>query len=167
MLDMFKPSDMERGCMRDLAPLLVGSFVFLTSHVCAQSGYDPKQIPTYDAGALSRQAEQTLKQNQLQRSARLREAYPPVMVLSDQTTVKPKVIKFLGARQFTPEQLQTTASPYLNRDLTRHELNQLTEAVVAAYRQEGWIVRAYIPQQDLSRDDLTVQILENLQPSAR
>ena len=43
-----------------------------------------------------------------------------------------------------------------------HELQHLTDAVSEAYRQAGWLVRAYIPRQDLSGPELTVQVIETI-----
>jgi hemolysin activation/secretion protein len=65
------------------------------------------------------------------------------------------------------DQLQAIAQPYLDRPLNQHELEHLTDTVTQAYRRSGWLVRVYIPQQDLSQSELTVQILENMPSSAR
>jgi hemolysin activation/secretion protein len=65
------------------------------------------------------------------------------------------------------DQLQAIAQPYLDRPLNQHELEHLTDTVTQAYRSSGWLVRVYIPQQDLSQSELTVQILENMPSSAR
>ena len=127
--------------------------------VCAQN------IP--DAGALMRQTEQMLRQDSMQRNAQRRESLPPPMHFTDATVVTPKQIKFLGANLLSNAQLQAVAQPYLDRPLNPHELERLTDAVSQAYRRSGWLVRVYIPQQDLSQSDLFVQILENMPSSTR
>ena len=125
----------------------------------------PAGLP--DAGVLMRQTEQTLRQNQLQRSSQKHEAYAPAMTLTEATSVTPQSIKFLGVKLIPIAQLQAIAEPYLNRPLNQQDLQHLTDAATAAYRKEGWLVRAYIPSQDLSHSELNIQILENMPSSAR
>ena len=120
-----------------------------------------------DAGALMRQNEQMLKFDQTQRQAQRLELLPPAMTLTQASLVNPKKIKFLGAKLLSNDQLQAIAQPYLDRPLNQHELEHLTDTVTQAYRRSGWLVRVYIPQQDLSQSELTVQILENMPSSAR
>ena len=71
------------------------------------------------------------------------------------------------AKLLSEDLLQAVAKAYLDRSLDAHELEHLTNAVSDAYRRAGWVVRVYIPQQDLSQNDLIVQILENSPSSAR
>jgi len=140
-------------------PFKLLAIAFLSSNALAQT--------PPDAGALMRQTEQTLQFEQMQRNAQRREALPPAMRLTDSTVVTPKSIKFLGAKRLTNDQLQATAAPFVGRELNAHELEHLTEAVVQTYRRAGWVVRVYVPQQDLSQSELSIQILENIPPSAR
>ena len=134
-------------------------FVLFGATVSAQN------IP--DAGALMRQNEQYIRQEQMQRNALLRKSFLPEMQMSESTQVTPKRIRFLGAKLLSEDLLQAVAKPYLDRSLDSHELEHLTNAVSDAYRRAGWVVRVYIPQQDLSQNDLIVQILENSPSSAR
>ena len=133
--------------------------------LCATGLLPAQTIP--DAGALMRQNEQMLKFDQMQRNAQRRDAFPPAMALTQTTVVTPKHIKFLGAKLLPDAQLQAVAQPYLDRPLGQHELEHLTTAITDAYRRDGWLVRAYIPAQDLSQTELNIQILENMPSSAR
>ena len=132
---------------------------------CAAGMVQAQTLP--DAGALMRQNEQMLKFEQMQRNAQRRDSYPPAMALTQTTVVTPKHIKFLGAKLLPDAQLQAVAQPYLDRPLGQHELEHLTAAITDAYRRAGWLVRVYIPAQDLSQTDLNIQILENMPSSAR
>ncbi|WP_161499660.1 POTRA domain-containing protein [Limnohabitans sp. TS-CS-82] len=134
-------------------------FVLFSATVSAQN------IP--DAGALMRQNEQSIRQDQMQRNALMRQSFLPEMQMSQTTRVTPNRIRFLGAKLLSQEVLQAVAKPYLDRALDAHELEQLTQVVSDAYRRAGWVVRVYIPQQDLTQNDLIVQILENTPSSAR
>ena len=140
--------------------------VFFCANVHAQApGYDPKQVPTYDAGALARQAEQMFKQTQQQRIQPQRASLPPEQVVNDVTVVTAQRFKFNGNQLLTTGQLQTAVLPFANRPLNQHDLQQLTYAISEAYRQVGWVVQAYIPRQDLSSSELTVQVIESIPPS--
>lgn len=125
----------------------------------------PPNLP--DAGALIRQTEQMLKQGQMQRNAQQHQGYAPAITLNEATSVTPKTINFLGVKLVPVADLQALAVPYLNRKLDQHDLQRLTDAAVALYRKDGWLVRVYIPTQDLSQSELIVQVLENMPSSAR
>jgi hemolysin activation/secretion protein len=120
-----------------------------------------------DAGSLMRQNEQSIKFEQMQRNAQRRESYPPAMTFTEATAVTATQIKFLGAKLLGNEQLQGVVQPFLNRPLNPNDLGHLTDAVANAYRRSGWLVRVYIPQQDLSQSELNIQILENMPSSGR
>ena len=147
------------GLFMRLTPVTIVVFALVCVPAAAQT------IP--DAGALMRQNEQMFRQQQLQRNAQRRESFPPAMVLNDSTQVTAQRIKFLGANLLPNEQLQAAVQPFLNRPLNPHELQHLTETVEQTYRRSGWLVRVYIPQQDLSQTDLNIQILENMPSSGR
>jgi hemolysin activation/secretion protein len=118
-----------------------------------------------DAGALMRQTEQMMRQNQMQRSSQMREALPPAMVMTESTVLTVQAFKFSGNKLFTSEQLQSVVAAYANRPLNPRDLQHLTDAVSAAYRQTGWLVQAYIPRQDLTNGELTVQVIESIPPN--
>jgi hemolysin activation/secretion protein len=118
-----------------------------------------------DAGALMRQSEQMFKQSQVQRMQPQRASLPPELVVNDATVVTAQRFKFNGNQLLTTGQLQATVLPFTNRPLNQHDLQQLTYSVSEAYRQVGWVVQVYIPRQDLSSSELTVQVIESIPPS--
>ena len=119
-----------------------------------------------DAGALMRQTEQMMRQNQLQQNTQRREALPPVMVFADSAVVTVKRFKFAGNKLLSQDQLQAVVASFANRPLKPHDLQQMTDAVSEAYRKIGWVVRAYIPRQDLSGEEMTMQVIETTPPSS-
>jgi hemolysin activation/secretion protein len=118
-----------------------------------------------DAGALMRQSEQMFKQSQVQRMQPQRASLPPELVVNDATVVTAQRFKFNGNQLLTTGQLQAAVLPFANRPLNQHDLQQLTYAVSEAYRQVGWVVQAYIPRQDLSSSELSIQVIESIPPS--
>lgn len=141
------------------------TFMGLALGLGSISSHAQPYLPPYDAGALMRQAEQMTRQSQMQQSASQRQPLPPAAKLTESTLVQVDRFKFLGHQILSTEQLQQVAAPYANRALSQHELQQLTDAISQAYRQTGWVVQAYIPQQDLGRNELTVQVIETIPPS--
>lgn len=126
---------------------------------------DPKP-PVMDAGALHRQTDQSVRASAAQREQGKLQPIAAPLVLANQQTVSAKAFRFLGATRVKPEVLQGAAARFANRPLTQADLDNLCTAVADAYRQNGWVVRAYVPQQDLSGDTLTLQILETLTQSS-
>lgn len=125
---------------------------------------DPK-YPTMDAGALMRQADQSRQAAQDRRDLRKLTPLAPPLVLANQQTVSVKGFQFVGVRLMPTEPLQAAVAPFANRALAQADLENIVSAVVDAYRQAGWVVRAYVPNQPLNSDTLTVQILETIPPS--
>ena len=141
----------------------IAVLAFVGASVYAQ--YDPSKVPTYDAGALTRQAEQLFKQSQMQRNQQKTVLLPPELVVSDATLVTVERFKFNGNKLLTTEQLQAVTASYANRPLNQHDLQRMTVAISEAYRQIGWIVQAYIPRQDFANSEMTLQVIETIPPS--
>jgi hemolysin activation/secretion protein len=129
-------------------------FVVLSVSAVAQN------IP--DAGSLMRQTEQNIRFNEMQRSLQMRDALPPEAEFTDKTSVVAKRFKFNGNSRLTDDRLQAAVNPFSNRALNQNDLRHLTDAVTETYRQSGWLVDAYIPRQDLSARELTIQVIENI-----
>ena len=134
----------------------------LAAGVCCAAD---NHYPVMDAGALLRQADQSVRASAAQREQAKLQPIAAPLVLAEQQTVSAKTFRFVGATRVNSEVLQAAVARFANRALTQADLNNLSTAVVDAYRQNGWVVRVYMPQQDLSGDTLTLQILETLTQS--
>lgn len=117
-----------------------------------------------DAGALMKQTEQNIRYSEMQRNARMREALPPEAEFTEQTAVEVRRFKFNGYSRLSEDRLQRAVSSFKNRPLNQRDLQHVTEAVTEAYRENGWLVEAYIPRQDLSARELTIQVIESIPP---
>ena len=126
---------------------------------------EPPKYPTMDAGALMRQADQSRQAAQDRRDWSKLTPLAPPLVLANQQTVNVKGFQFVGVRLMPTEPLQAAVAPFANRALAQTDLENIVSAVVDTYRQAGWVVRAYVPNQPLTSDTLTVQILETSPPS--
>lgn len=113
-----------------------------------------------DAGSLRQQIEQ-------KRSVPLPQAAPapqvsaPLAIKPLQGAVVPvKSWRFAGNTLLSSEQLSQALASFAGRDLDFAGLQSAADAVAAAYRQAGWIVKAYLPEQDVSEGTITLQVIE-------
>jgi hemolysin activation/secretion protein len=56
--------------------------------------------------------------------------------------------------------LSSVVQTYLNKPQDFSQLQEAAVAVAAVYREAGWLVRTFLPQQDLTDGVLTIQIVE-------
>ena len=75
-------------------------------------------------------------------------------------TLTVKQFRFTGNRLLDAGQLAPVVAPYLGRQLDFAELQKAAAAVAARYREDGWVVRAYLPQQDIDNGVVTIHIIE-------
>lgn len=118
-----------------------------------------------DAGALMRQTEQMLRQKPPPLSVPRLEPLPPALVINESTDVTVFRFKFNGNQRLSTDQLQAAVAPFAQKALRANDLQHLTDAVSEAYRQAGWLVQAYIPRQDLSGGEMTLQVIESIPPN--
>ena len=114
-----------------------------------------------DAGALRQQIERQLPQalpGERKPLSALPQEYKPAPGL----TVTVKQFRFAGNILLTAEQLAPAVSSFLNRPLDFAGLQQATAAVSEAYRAAGWLVRVYLPRQEIQDGIVTLQIVEGI-----
>ncbi|MDD5031352.1 MAG: ShlB/FhaC/HecB family hemolysin secretion/activation protein [Rhodoferax sp.] len=112
-----------------------------------------------DAGALQQQL-------QRDRSSALPElpkpvkpsATPPAAVVGPSFQVS--AFAFAGNTLLSEAQLQAVVAKYLGQHLSYAQLQAVAAAVADAYRQAGWVVRSYLPQQEVSSGKVSIQIVE-------
>jgi hemolysin activation/secretion protein len=75
-------------------------------------------------------------------------------------TVTVRRFEFAGNTLLDKEQLTAATRVYLDRPLDFNQLQGAAIAVAAAYREAGWIVRTFLPAQDVQDGKVTVQIVE-------
>lgn len=112
-----------------------------------------------DAGSLLQQLEQPRVVPLPPRAAPLLPVPPPLLSISG-PTVTLSGIRFAGNSLLGSAELTPVVAGFLNRPLSFAELRGAATAVASAYRQAGWIVRVYLPQQDLADSVVTIQIVE-------
>lgn len=114
---------------------------------------------TPDAGALLKQIEQQRPVPLPPQSAP--QFMPPAPLQSlGGATVTVTAFRFAGNTLLSAEQLMPSVSDFLNHPLNFAELQNAAIAVAGAYRNAGWVVRVYLPQQDIQDGIVTIQVVE-------
>jgi hemolysin activation/secretion protein len=68
--------------------------------------------------------------------------------------------KVQGNNLLSQAQLAPTLAPYLNQMLDLGQLEQVALAIARRYREDGWVVTAYLPAQDVTQGEVLIQIEE-------
>lgn len=68
--------------------------------------------------------------------------------------------RFAGNRLLDASRLAPVVAPFLNRSLGLAQLQEAAAAVAQAYREAGWVVRTYLPAQDIQGGVVTLQVVE-------
>lgn len=112
-----------------------------------------------DAGSLRQQIEQ---QRPLPLPAVRPESapLPPPIQPTSGMTVMVKSFRFAGNTLLSSEQLAPALQAFVGQQLDFAGLQRVADAIATAYRQAGWIVRVYLPEQDISEGTLTLQVIE-------
>ena len=113
-----------------------------------------------DAGSLLQQIEQQRKLKLPQERPAAPVAPPAELQTLAGPSVTLTVIRVAGNRLLSQEQLAPVLAPFLNRPVVFSEMQQAAAAVAKAYRDAGWIARAYLPKQEVTQGELTVQVIE-------
>ncbi len=113
-----------------------------------------------DAGTLQQQIE---REQQLQLPPKLppaAAALPPQMRALTGQVLTVTQFKFVGNTRLTAEQLGAAVAPFLNRAIDFAQLEAAATAVAKAYRDAGWVVRSYLPAQEIKDGVVTIQVVE-------
>ncbi len=113
-----------------------------------------------DAGALRQQIEQGREATLPRKALPTQPATPKAMRPLSGVLVTVTQFRLAGNTLLGTEQLQPALAPFLNRPLDYTQLQAAAAAVADVYRAAGWIVRAYLPEQDVVGGVVTIQIIE-------
>ncbi len=113
-----------------------------------------------DAGVLRQQIERDKLPPLPPATQPTRPAEPPPIAAPDGASITVKAFRFAGNTLLAVEQLNGVVVPWLGKTVSIAELRQATQAVAAAYREAGWIVRVYLPRQDVTEGVITIQVVE-------
>jgi len=112
-----------------------------------------------DAGALQRQIEQEQRKTLPDKAAPQFEL-PPAMTSVSTEKVTVNQFRFAGNTLLTDELLRKATHEFANHPIDFAGLQNAARAVAVAYRNAGWVVRTYLPQQDITGGTVTIQVVE-------
>lgn len=115
---------------------------------------------TPDAGALRQQIEQGRESALPRQSVPAKPTQAEPIWPQSGIKVEVKKVVVVGNTLMTQEQLQPVLAPFIDRSLNYSQLQAAAAAVAEFYRSQGWVVRAYLPQQNIDDGQVTIQIVE-------
>ncbi|MCL6484415.1 MAG: ShlB/FhaC/HecB family hemolysin secretion/activation protein, partial [Janthinobacterium lividum] len=108
-----------------------------------------------------------MQQIEKERGVGLPQSPPPKIAPAPQAmkpisgaTVTLTRFQFSGNVLLSDAELADVVAQYLNRPIGYAEMQQAAAAVAELYRKRGWIVRAYLPEQDIHDGSVTIEIVE-------
>jgi hemolysin activation/secretion protein len=128
-------------------------------------GHAQAQTPP-SAGSLQQQIERDQQgaqpRQQIQPSAQAAPQAPPVG-----QTVTVRAFKFKGNTLLSSEELSAALAGLVGRPLDFARLQSSAVTVTDYYRDKGWVVQAYLPEQDIGKGEVTIAIVEAVFGRAR
>ncbi len=112
-----------------------------------------------DAGSIRQQIEQP-RVLPVMPAAAPSAAPPPEIRPPIGLSVSVKGFRFAGNTLVDTESLTAAVAPFVNQTLDFAGLQRAADAVATAYRQAGWIVRVYLPEQDVTEGLIALQVME-------
>lgn len=116
--------------------------------------------PNVDAGSLLKQNDQQKKATTPSQTFKALKPKPMVKASPEEATVLVREFKFSGNTLLSSEELNEVISAFVDRSLTMAQIKEVADVVMNTYREAGWIVRAYLPQQEISSGVVTIQVVE-------
>ena len=152
MFENFKSGSAHFGLDKRLLTTL--AFAFIGSQACIT------QAAEVDAGSLQQQIER----NQPLKLPHIAAPLPAQRTLVDQTgsgrLVTLKEFRFEGSTKLSNQELNVVVAKYLGKSVSFSQLEAAVIDVSKAYREAGWVVKAFLPEQDIVDGIVRIQIVE-------
>jgi hemolysin activation/secretion protein len=132
-------------------------FCVFAASLLAPVGLRAQSVP--DAGSVLKQIEQQQRNPLPAESEPLFLPPAPMKSLGGATLVV-KTFEFAGNTRLASPQLARSVQDFVGREIGFSELQNAAIAVANAYRDAGWVVRAYLPQQEITDGTVTIQVIE-------
>lgn len=132
--------------------------LFVLASVLLGSGAALAQVP--DAGSLRQQIEREIRTPLPSRAAPVRPAEPDTLKLPDGVRLTVKAFRFVGNTRLSSDQLADAVRGWTGREIGFEGLRQATQMVANVYRKNDWIVRTFLPRQDVTDGVVTIQVVE-------
>ena len=113
-----------------------------------------------DAGAIRRSIEDTLTNRPAPKPTPAPLDITPAPSRADGVAVVINRFDFRGNTKLPTERLDRVVTEFVGRQIRFGDLRAAADAVAQEYRKGGWVVRALLPQQDLTNGVCVIEIVE-------
>ena len=113
-----------------------------------------------DAGSLLRQTERDLAAPMPTPGLQAPASGPSRVAKPSDATVQVRGFTLVGNTLLSTEELRKALAPFTDRVMTLAQLKDAADWVTTTYREAGWMVRAFLPQQEIKDGIVTIQIIE-------
>ena len=86
--------------------------------------------------------------------------YKPLTAKPGQLSFVVKQFVFVGNSKISSDDLQPLVADFLGKPITFDDLKLVTDAITEYYREQGWLARVILPQQDITEGTVTIRIIE-------
>ncbi|MDO9291606.1 MAG: POTRA domain-containing protein, partial [Hydrogenophaga sp.] len=146
-------------CSARAQPSLRCIILTLLATLAALQGPVAQAQAVPDAGALQQQIDRE-RLPRLPAAAPERAAAPEPMRSSGGAAVTVREFRFAGNTRLSAAELAPAVGPYLDRPVDFGQLQAAAAGVAQLYREAGWVVRTYLPAQDVKNGVITIQVVE-------
>ena len=115
-----------------------------------------------DAGAIRQQLESLQPRRLPTPSLRERQPHTEALQPYSGVTVAVQQFVFNGNTLISSTELEQVVKPYLSQTMDFAQLQSAATAVAARYRRSGWVVRVFLPRQEINQGIVTIQVLESV-----
>ncbi|WP_269496588.1 ShlB/FhaC/HecB family hemolysin secretion/activation protein [Castellaniella sp. S9] len=113
-----------------------------------------------DAGTLQRDSERSLQAPQPAEPPAVRPSPPPMDENAKGARITVRHIIIEGATLIPAAKLEALVADRIGQSLTLAELEHTAQRIAEYYRGQGWFVRVYLPQQDVTDGTIRIQVVE-------
>ena len=84
----------------------------------------------------------------------------PLEPKAGQVSFTVKRFVFVGNTKIPSAELQPIVADFVGKPITFDDLKRITDAITEYYREQGWLVRVILPQQDITDGSVTIRVIE-------
>jgi len=150
---------------KTISKILV-TFLLSSFAVCSLAQQRPDPFSSYkqqqqlpEAGSTYKQIEQGLRLPMPSLSEE-KKAEEPKEANTSVLSVSVTKFNVLGNTLLSQLQIDEVLNPYVGKSLTFDDLQKVVQILIEQYKQSGWIVRAYLPKQEVGNGEIVIQVVE-------
>jgi hemolysin activation/secretion protein len=156
----------QQVCGQKTISKILVTFLLSSFAVCSLAQQRPDPFSSYkqqqqlpEAGSTYKQIEQGLRLPMPSLSEEKKAEEPKE---ANNSVLSVSVTKFnvLGNTLLSQLQIDEVLNPYVGKSLTFDDLQKVVQILIEQYKQSDWIVRAYLPKQEVGNGEIVIQVVE-------